>query len=347
MKRLAGLLKKDFKIAYRNFFFLIVMVVAVLLIGVVQFLIPESVNTSTNIIYSLEDESIEEFQPLLTYLDAQPQNSTVASRDEIVALMKENQNTVGLRLYEMEGNPAFELIMQGYENPQSQRALALTIEAILDGETINDRGIETVILRDQRSLGEIPFNKQMVPLILLNEPVMLGFIFLAALIFMEKEEGTIKAYMISPGGVGLYLFSKLVLMVVLGLLSTILITLLTVGINVNWPMLVSVVAAGTLFSSTIAMLLASFFDNISKAMIWILGISLLLTAPMISYFTPSFSPRLITMIPIYNLMFAIREAIFPVGNNAVVYESLLVLTGLSGILYGLALMSYKRNLLRD
>ena len=156
-----------------------------------------------------------------------------------------------------------------------------------------------------------------------------------------------KAYMVSPGGIAEYLWSKVILIVTLGLISAMLITVFTMGFAVNWLMLMAITIAGSLFSSTVAMFIASFFDNISKAMIWILGISLLLTAPMISYFVPSFAPRIVTMIPTYSLMFAIREAIFPSSNMAVFYESISVLLIVSALLFSLSILSYKRRLLRD
>jgi len=347
MKRLLGLLKKDFKIAFRNFFFLIVVVVAVLLIVVTNFLIPEQVNLDSKIFYAVEGQQEKEIQPIIQFLERLEGNQKVLGRDEIVKGMEDDKEAVGLMIKQNQGKPVFEIILQGYENEQSKNALVLSLESMLNTNQLMNPDIETVVLKPTIDYGKIPFNKSFVPLMILNEPVMLGFILLAALIFMEKDEDTIKAYMVSPGGMAAYLWSKILLIIVLGLLSTILITVFTMGFEVNWFMLLSITIAGSLFSSTIAMFVASFFDNISKAMIWVLGISLLLTAPMISYFVPSFAPRIVTMIPTYSLMFAIREAIFPSTNKAIFYESMTVLLIISALLFGLSIISYKRSLLRD
>ncbi|AOT69638.1 ABC transporter permease [Geosporobacter ferrireducens] len=347
MKRLLGLLKKDFKIAFRNFFFLIVVVVAAILIFVTNILIPEQVNMEAKVFYALEGEPVHEILPLIQFLEKLEGNQRMKGRDEIIRSMEADQEAVGLMIRQMQNKPGFEIIMQGYESDQSKNAFALSIESILNTNQLNDPDIETVVLKQTVDYGKIPFNKSFVPLMILNEPVMLGFILLATLIFMEKEEDTIKAYMVSPGGIAEYLWSKVILIAVLGLISTILITIFTMGFKINWLMLISITIAGSLFSSTIAMFIASFFDNISKAMIWVLGISLLLTAPMISYFAPSFAPRILTVIPTYSLMFAIREAIFPSGNQAIFYESMVLLLILSAILFSLSILSYKRSLLRD
>lgn len=347
MRRLIGLLKKDFTIAFRNFFFLIVLIVAVLLIIVTNFLIPEEVKMDSKILYTVEGEDMKEIQNIIQLLEQQEGNKRVKGRDDILREMKVDKETIGLLIELDKGKPNFEIMFQGYENEQSKNALILSLESMMNINNLSNPDIETVVLRSPMDKENIPFNKGFVPLMILNEPVMLGFIFLATLIFMEKDEDTIRAYMVSPGGIAEYLWSKVVLIIVLGLISTVIITIFTVGLRVNWLMLIVITIAGSLFSSTVAMFVASFFENISKAMIWVIGISILLTAPMISYFVPSFAPRFVTIIPTYSLMFAIREAIFPSGNNTIFYESIVILITISAVLFGLSIISYKRSLLRD
>ncbi len=347
MNRLMGLLKKDFKIAFRNFFFLIVVVVAVILILVTNFLIPQEVRMDSRIYYTVEGKQQGEIQPIIQVFQQQEGNRQVEGKDEIIKEMKEDREAMGLVIkVDEEKKPTFEIILQGYESEQSKNAFILYLESILNSDQVN-RDIETVVLKEAIDNEEIPFNKRFVPLMILNEPVMLGFILLATLIFMEKDEDTIKAYLVSPGGLIEYLGAKVILIAVLGLISTLLITLFTIGLNVNWPMLLTITIAGSLFSSTIAMFLASFFDSISKAMVWVLGVSILLTAPMISYFVPSFAPRVITAIPTYSLMFAIREALFPGTNQTIYFESMLTLIIISAVLFGLSILSYRHSLLRD
>ncbi len=347
MKRLSGLLKKDFMVAYRNYYFLIVIFVAVLLISVVNYLIPEQVNTDPKIFYAVEGEQPEEIRPILQFLGKQEINEEVDGRAGVIKGMEADRESLGLVIMQNAGGTVFEVILQGYESGQSKNALALSLEAMLNVEQLDNSDIQTVVLNKPRDFDKIPFNKRFVPLMILNEPVMLGFILLATLIFMEKEEGTIKAYMVSPGGLTEYLGSKIILICVLGLLSSVLIAVFTMGFRINWPMLIGITIAGSLFSSTVAIFIASFIDTLSKAMIWLVGISLLLTAPMVSYFVPGFAPPVITIIPTYSLMFAIREAIFPGGNNAIFYESMTALLTISGVLFVLSVLSYRRNLLRD
>ncbi|MFZ5353737.1 MAG: ABC transporter permease [Bacillota bacterium] len=346
MKRFIGLLKKDFTVAYRNYFFLIVLVVAGLLILTANFLIPEKANLDAKLLYAIETEDIQAVSSIEAIFGSSEAYHKHNDRQEVIAAMKKDKNSIGIILSSVEGKPAFEVIMQGYEGEKSRKSIELALESLI-GTGAPNNNTKTVVLSDNVDYEKLPLNKSFIPLLLLNEPVMLGFIFLATLIFMEREEDTIKAYLITPGRLKEYLFSKVILMIALSLISTVLITVFTIGFNVNWLMLILISIAGSLFSSSMAMLLGSFFDSISKAMVWILGISLLMTAPMISYFSPSFSPDYITMIPTYDLMFAIREAIFPSSNNEIMLRSILVLTGISIVLYILSILSYQKRLVRE
>ncbi len=347
MKRLFGLLKKDFKIAFRNFFFLIIFVVSLILVSVTNFLIPEKINTDAKLIYAVENIQVSEHNILLKYLESQSSSIKASSREQVVEEMKKDRSTMGIIITNSNNQPALEIIVQGYENEKSKEALALSFEAMLKAGSIDTSNIETIVLKDAKDFNSIPLNKGFVPLILLNEPVMLGFILLATLIFMDKEEETAKAYMTTPGGISRYLLSKIILMSVLALMSTILITVFTIGFNINWLHLVLIIIAGSVFSSTVAMVMASFFDNISKAMVWILALSLVFTVPMASYFIPSFAPGYIRVMPTYGLMFAIREAIFPMGNPSIIYENVIILSIISLVLYGLSIVLYRRSICAD
>lgn len=346
MKRLWGLLKKDFVVAYRNFFFLIMLVVALILVGVTNWVIPTEANLEAKILYTVEGSQQEAAQAMLSTLEGQSGNERLESREQVIEEMSKDKNTIGLVLRTSANQPALEIIMQGHENEQSRNALALSLGALVNPKNIDYSNIENVVLQDSQE-PDIPLNKSFVPLMILNEPVMLGFIFLATLIFMEKEEDTIKAYLVSPVRIGEYLLSKVIVMIVLALISTVLITLLTVGLDVNWAMLLAIVTAGSAFGATAAMFIAGFFDNLSKAMIWVLSISLAFTIPMAAYFIPSFAPWFITALPTYDLMFAIREAIFPAGNPHIFYQSMITLTVFSAVLYVLSVSIYRRNLLKD
>ncbi|MDF2519603.1 MAG: hypothetical protein K0R84_231 [Clostridia bacterium] len=347
MKRLFGLLKKDALVAFRNYFFLIMLIAAFLLIIAADFLIPEKASMDAKVLYTTEGQQSDKAKLLLGMLESEEGAKRADSKAQIIDSMKKDKNTIGIVVRQQNGEPAVEILLQGYENEKSKRALALSFGAALNPQNVDYSSIEDVVLQQSTGINDIPLNKSFVPLMIFVEPVMLGFIFLATLIFMEKEEGTIKAYLVSPIRIGEYLISKVVVMLLLALISTILITSFTVGLQVNWLLLLLTVAAGSIFGSTLAMFIASLFDSLSKAMVWLIVTSLVLTVPMAAYFVPSFSPRAVTIMPTYNLLFAIREAIFPSGSSMIIYQNIGGLLAMSIILYGASTLIYKRSLLRD
>lgn len=347
MKRLAGLFKKDTKIAYRNFFFGIVVLSAALLIVVTNFFIPEKINTDAKIIYYYEGGNEQSLVPLLKFLENKAGNLRVDSKEEIAQKMEKDRNTIGMVIKQVNNSPSIEFVMQGYESEKTKRALEISMKAVLDAGKAGSTNIKTVVLKDAAGDMDIPFNLWIIPVMILSEPVMLGFILIAVLAFMEKEEGTTKSYLVSPGRVPEYLGSKIILMVILGLMSTFLITSFTVGFNVNWPMLLLIVTVGSIFGSTLGLLIASFFNSLSKSMVWLVIISMILSLTQVSYFMPSFAPLYLTIVPTYGMLFALKEAIFPSGNPGIIYQTLFT-TGITSIvLYLLCIVSYKRTLVKD
>ncbi len=69
---------------------------------------------------------------------------------------------------------------------------------------------------------------------------MLGFMLVASLVYIEKTEGTIKAYAVTPPGrVIEYLLSKSIVMMILGITGATIMTLLVLGTQINYFALVA------------------------------------------------------------------------------------------------------------
>jgi hypothetical protein len=350
LKRFLGLVKKDIITGFRNYYFLMVIIVALLFVGIIQFVIPENTNIKPSVYYFIdyEGEMKEYLQDMISQSEKEHDKIyEVNSREEIINNMKKNTNSIGMVITANEGRPSIEFIMQGYENEQAKNALLLSMKDEINGAFNEDIKIDVVRLKEGLNIEKIPLNKNVLPLFLLTEPTMLGFILIAALIFMEKDEGTIKAYIVTPGRLPEYLASKITLMLILGVISTFISTVLVVGFNADYLSLLILVILGGIFASSLGLIVASFFKNLSQAMIWIIAITLILSIPTLSYFLPSFAPWFFTILPTYPLMFAIREAVFQTGNTSVIYSTALYLLVLSIITYVLSILLYRFHLARD
>lgn len=347
IQRFLALTKKDIINGYRNYFFVVTIFIAVFFGLIINFVVPEDTSIKPDIyIYNSYDG---EYAGLMDGIieGSQQKHSNMymlKSRREVVESMKDNFNSIGLVILEKSGLPNMEFIMQGYENEKIVNTLILSMEDDIKKKIYGDINIDTIVLKQDMELADIPFNKSILPMFLVMEPVLLGFIMILALVFMEKDEGTIKAYMVSPGGVSEYLAAKIVFMIILGWISAVISTLMVVGVNADYIKLLSIVTVGGIFASGLGLIVSSFFDNLSKSMVWIMIVSILLSLPFISYFVPSFAPNYIRLIPTYSLLFAMKEAVFPTGNTAIIYNTLITFFILAVINYILALLAYRYNL---
>lgn len=347
LRRYFGLLKKDVITGFRNYFLLAVVLVSLVFVGIINFVIPENAEIKPNVYYFVEYEGEDKdiIQDVLTQSEMKHSNIySVASREEIIEKMKENFNSLGMVINEVDNMPRVEFIMQGYENRGVVNTLLLSMKDDLDNRIRGDIEIETVTLKKQSNNDKIPLNKNVLPIFLAMEPTMLGLVMIAAFVFMEKDEGTIRAYKVSPGKIPEYLASKITLMVILGWISTIISTVLVVGFKADYINLLIIVTVGSIFASGLGLIIASFFENISQSIVWILAVSIIFSVPFISYFVPSFAPQYIRLLPTYPLQFALREAVFPSGNTQIIYSTILIFSVLSVINFVVAVFAYRRNL---
>ncbi|EOD00223.1 ABC transporter permease [Caldisalinibacter kiritimatiensis] len=350
LNRFLGLVKKDIITGFRNYYFLMVIIVALLFVGIIQFVIPEDTSIKPSVYYYIDYEG--EMKAYLQEMIGQSEEEhdkiyKANSREEIIDNMKKSTNSIGMVITAKQGKPSIEFILQGYENEQVKNALLLSMRDEINSVFNEEIEIDVVKLKQGLNVEKIPTNKNVLPLFVLTEPVMLGFILIAALIFMEKDEGTIKAYIVTPGRLPEYLASKITLMLILGIISVLISTILVVGFDADYVSLLIIVILGGIFASSLGLIVASFFKNLSQAMIWIIAITLVLSIPTVSYFFPSFAPWFFTILPTYPLMFAIREAIFQTGNSSIIYSTALYLLVVSIITYGISILTYRLHLARD
>jgi len=348
MKSFLGILKKDLKVANRNYYLIITIVVALIYSGINLFLVPKEFNPEPNtfeyvdetvktmLVQNEVDIEVGKFQP---------------SKEALIEKVKGDYASYGISLEMIEDEPELNIYLQGYEGEKTKAVLKLATEAVFSGVELEDNkypvNYEIETLRPEYKQDKIPFYKFIVPLFILVEPTLVGLMLVAVLIFMEKDERTIMAFMSSPGRITHFLLSKVVIMWVLGLISATIVTLLVIGPNFNPWHLFLLITAGSLLGTSLGLLVASIFENISKAMIWLMAVIAVITLPMMCYVLPNFSPLWLRILPTYDLMFAIKEAIFPSGNTALIYSSFFTTLAEGLVLFMITIGIYRKTALAD
>jgi hypothetical protein len=170
----------------------------------------------------------------------------------------------------------------------------------------------------------------------------MGLFIIAAFIFMDKEEGTIKAFAVTPSHIWEYLLGKMAVMLLAGMLSGLMTVLLVAGSSANYVLLILLLAVSNLFGSSLGLLVASFFDNMAQAMGTIFIIIYLMAMPAVSYYMPAFSPLPMRILPSYPLLFAFRETLLDDPDYAMVLANAAIFAVVSVILFLLANKRYKK-----
>lgn len=348
LRRLWLSLRRDNLINFRNHYYTVVAVVAILYLVALTWLIPENATTK----HATFVADLTPGAPVaaeIKALDAEKRLTFFANADGLRQAMRQQKNSVGLLIEEGQPLPAVTLFFQGHENQRLQNLLAVSTEDLLRqiyGQPWTLQ-VDRISLRGAAAGGPVPLNKTLLPLFLFSDPAMIGLIFIAALLFLEKQEGTLKAYLVSPGRIWEYLFSKALTLTLLALLFTLILVPPVMGAGPNYPALLALMTAGSIFAALLGAWVAIYFDSLAQFLFPAIILMTVLTLPMASYMIPSFSPVWIRLFPTYPLVFGLREALFPTGNPQVVYSALATLLVLDVLLLAGASRSFRRQVVRS
>ena len=124
-------------------------------------------------------------------------------------------------------------------------------------------------------------------------------------------------------------------------------TLVAVGFGANYLNLAILVALASILMTLVGMIVAVFFRSLSE---WFFPGALLLIVnmlPVVSYAAPVFSPKFITLIPSYPLIFAVNNILFAPTKQG--YMGPLVLLLLAEILVAFAVcyLLVHKKLMKD
>ncbi len=212
-----------------------------------------------------------------------------------------------------------------------------------DSDRFKDLGHE--ILRP----GSRPINLsgRLILVTLALEAMILGFLFVAVSVFQEKQEGSIRAYRVSPGGLISYVAAKVLTFSLISTLYGLLMVLFTRGPAVNWIGLAAVLLASCLFMTTLGLGVAVHFKNLSE---WFAPGVVLLSVNMLSilpYQLPGYANPFITILPGYQMISAMSGILYPEGNIWAPGETFLYLAAYLAVALAFAVPAVRRNMLKE
>lgn len=312
-KNLFNLFRQDLTISLRNSLVWFMGFTALLMIVLVRFALPSDFQLEQQRMYWYDGTQENylgaalEQMGLGDYILESPQ-----ALEEKVA---QNPGAIGVIYQGSITHPRVTLITNGEISAQSLALVEASLEQIQAGllGATDRRGFTIQTLNPGGK--PIPPNMASVPILLTFEVLITGFMLVAVLMFQEKQEGSIRAYRISPGTTAAYIFSKTLVFTLLGLVYGTVFVLATMGLAVNWPALLAAMALGAAFYTLLGIALAVFFSNLSEWFVPGFALLVLNFLPIISYAVPTFSPRLLTLVPSYYAVFGFGEILFPTGAS--------------------------------
>jgi len=239
---------RDLKVSYRTYYVYIEFIMALIIVAVLMFVVPENFEAKTKLF--LHVESGVDSELILDSLDSD--SSTVVtlldSREAVVEALEEDRQGQGAVIRTNSDGLEYGIILQGYE---SEKVRNIMENVMVTGfKKAHPDFTESTTLRvldenAQRLSDRISY----MPIVLMLNSAFMGLFIVAAYVFMDKEEGTIKALTVTPVSIKDYLLSKVGVMLFTGLITGLLMTVLVAGLDVNYFYLVLLLIASNFFGT--------------------------------------------------------------------------------------------------
>lgn len=322
IRKFSNMIAQDFLLTFRSGHIYVILAMAAIIL-ILVFALPVEINTDAQeYFYDASEAGI--FEKYLVALGAEPE-MLLSSETDLQTTLADSQRALGVIFRGSLEDPEFEIIVQGNISEENINLLEKTLDTIIQSlqVTYQPTAAELTILNDNSE--PIPLNKNMIPIFMSFEVILLGFLIGAVLIFQSKQEGTIRAYRVSPGGTLIFILSKVLLYDVISLIYGLVVSLIAFGTAPNYLQLSLLIIGASTLLTLLGLAIAVFFTNISE---WFFaGATLLIVAmlPMLSYAMPVFSPAFITWIPTYEIIFGFRNVLFEMGSAAALNQTFLIL----------------------
>ncbi|MFC1900777.1 ABC transporter permease [Chloroflexota bacterium] len=285
-------------------------------------------DTGETTVYSFDDDrtiELETFEML---------DSSTGDVNEIVYCPETEEDMIRLSHAEQErgvavsldphGNISYRYYLQGYETDRL-KGLLYIVNNESPGVVSERRDRQEV-----RTLGvaETLNNREnLVPVFLTFAGSLMGFFIVLAYIFYDKAEGVIRAFAVTPASIWKYMLSKVFVIITTVVVSSSIITIPVMGWQPNYLLFYIFLVITTFAVAALGLLIASYFDTISKAFGGMYAIMVVLIVPGFSYYIPSFDPLWLRFFPTYPLLQGFKEILLNGDAGYVLIYSLIFLAG--------------------
>lgn len=356
---------KELLVSSKSFYFWIELIMSFIIVFILMFVVPENFNNRTEeylyldpvveqmfveeIVKDDEDGVIEDTtvksggEEYSVRLIVTPDKEIYLTENlEDLVTLADAKRPMGAAHIYWDEELKYDYYLQGYESERLQD-LYLVIHA--ETTDVIEASLDDI---EVRTLGDIvePLSdrESMVPPLIVMNGALLGMFIIASYVFLDRGEGIIKAYAVTAAKPRYYLLSKVFVLMLVSVVSTLMITIPVLGgLPVYWAILLLLITSA-FFASAIGLIISTYFNSMTQAFGVIYALMIVMLLPSIAYFIPSWEPVWVKFMPTYALIQGFKESIIPNGDmNYVLLASLGYVVG-GTILFAFAEYRFKRNL---
>lgn len=351
---------KELKLSSKSFYFYIEIGMAIIFLVILLLVVPENFsNRTTEYVYLdlptnmsdiLLDKIITEDEDgkseiveiksngeviITEYYETDGKKIYITKSREDVIQLAEDKNNLGAVISLDNNNEMFyEYFLQGYESEKIRNSYLVihnenvdVLKKQMDAQKIVSLGTYKEKLSDRENS---------IPVFLTFNGSLMGLFIIASYIFLDKKEGIITAYAVTASAVWHYLLSKVGVLLVTTLITSLILIVPIMGLQPNYFALFIFLMTTGFFSSALGLVISSFFDDIISAFGVIYVFILVFMLPNVAYFMPSWEPSWIKFIPSYIFIQGFREIILPDGDISYVMTNslLFLILGIALFMYG-------------
>ncbi|WP_130806247.1 ABC transporter permease [Senegalia massiliensis] len=348
---------KEMKLAFRGFYIYIEIFIAILLLVIVLTVVPENFSSKSEeyIYFNLPENIRENYIDGIKQLDLDNKKEVkkikidnkevdvdiyetsdkeiyILNSEQQIRDISEKEQKFGMVVNMKENKLHYKYYIQGYEKEKLKNLYLISnvenTEALR--ENVDNQDVRPLSIGEEK----LTDRENLLPTFLTFNGSLMGLFIIAAYVFLDKDEGVIKAYAVTASSVKEYLLSKTMVLLLTTLVTSLIMVIPVMGLQPNYFLMILFLIATTLFSSSLGLLIASFYDNIMQAFGTIYIIIIILILPAIANMIPSWNPDWMKFFPTYHMIEVFKEIILE--NQDIKY---ILLASLGFLLLGIVLFT--------
>ena len=232
------------------------------------------------------------------------------SREDMLRLTYQEKASGGMVYISDNGELLYELPVQGYETERYTNLLY-----IIHNQSIYELA-DKMEAQEIRALGTydtLDNQENMIPVFVVFMGTLMGLFIVMAYIFLDKGEGVVRAFAVSPGRISTYLISKLMMLLTTVIVSSSIIAIPVMGAQPDYFFFYLYLIITTFAFTCLGLFIATFFNDMNKSYGVLMVLTIALMLPAFSYFIPSFSPGWLKIFPTYYILFGFKDILL--GNS--------------------------------